>query len=145
MSAKVRVRMATDADGPRIGELGVAQGLALDGIDWSEVAPYWLVAETESGVWGAGPGEAMIVGALQLCLAKPFGRLEMLYLDGALTQRQRARVGKALVGGGLLALKVFGAQFALAQVPHTLPEYKRLLKRRGAVTLSSGNMMAKRL
>ena len=39
-------------------------------MDWSEVYPFWLVAEDEK-----------IVGALQIILAKPIGWLEMLVLD----------------------------------------------------------------
>ena len=125
--------MATNADGPRIGE--IAQDLPIDGLDWSDVAPYWLVAEIDG----------VVVGALQLCLAKPFGWLEMLFIDEALDDLPRGRVTKAIVERGLLALLAFGAQAALGTVPHALPGYKRVLKRRGAVTLGSGNLMVKRL
>ena len=109
MSTKVTVRMATNDDGPRIGE--IAQDDPIAGLDWSDVAPYWLVAEIDGA----------IVGALQLCLAKPFGWLEMLFLDGALDDLPRGRVVKALVERGLLALSAFKAQAALGTVPHDMP------------------------
>ncbi len=40
----MKVRLAQDADGPRVGELARASGFAVDGIDWSSVHPFWLVA-----------------------------------------------------------------------------------------------------
>ncbi len=44
----MKVRLARDADGPRIGELARASGFGLEGIDWSSVHPFWLVAERDA-------------------------------------------------------------------------------------------------
>ena len=131
----MKVRLAHDEDGPRIGELARASGFGIDGIDWSSVHPFWLVAEKD--------GE--MIGAVQLILAKPIGWIEMLVLDADLTTRQQAMAVKTLVDRSLLSLKVFGAQLAMWSVPHELKGYKRVLERRGAVVTSTGNVMAKRL
>jgi hypothetical protein len=130
----VKIRLAQDADGPRIGELARASGFGVEGIDWSEVHPFWLVAEDEK-----------IVGALQIILAKPIGWLEMLVLDPDLTQLARARVVKRLASAGMTALKRFGAQIVMFSVPFEEKAYKKALKKRGAVVTSSGNVLAKRL
>jgi len=129
------VRVAKNADGPRIGELGQAQGFPIEGLDWSDIEPYWLVAESEG----------IVVGAIQLCLAKPFGWLEMLFIDRTLTQQGQAKVMKALVGRGLVSIAAFGAQLALGTVSSSQPAWRRILKRRGGVVLQSGSLLAKRL
>ena len=129
------IRLATNEDGPRIGELARQSGFTVDGLDWSEVHPFWLVAERG--------GE--IVGAIQIILAKPIGWLEMLVLEPDLSDISRARVVKALVEDGTTALRGFGAQVAMGSVPFELKAYKRVLKKRGAVVAFSGNTMIKRL
>ena len=130
----MKIRLAQDADGPRIGELAKFSGFTVDGLDWSEVHPFWLVAEDEK-----------IVGALQIILAKPIGWLEMLVLDPELTELARARVVRKLASAGMTALKGFGAQLVMGSVPHELKSYKKALKKRGAVVCSSGNVLASRL
>ena len=129
----VKVRLAQDADGPRIGELAKFSGFTVD-MNWSEVHPFWLVAEDEK-----------IVGALQVILAKPMGWLEMLVLDPDLTQTARARIVRRLASAGMIALKRFGSQVVMFSVPFEERAYKKVLKKRGAVVTSSGNVLGKRL
>lgn len=130
----MKVRIAQNSDGPRIGELARHSGFTVDGLDWSEVHPFWLVAEDEK-----------IIGALQVILAKPIGWLEMLVLDPDLAELARARTVKGLVTAGLTALKGFGSQLAMGFVPYEEKSYKKVLKKRGAVVAGSGNAMVKRL
>ena len=130
----MKIRIAQNEDGPRIGELAKQSGFTVDGLDWSEVHPFWLVAEDEK-----------IVGALQIILAKPIGWLEMLVLDPELTELARARVVKQLASAGMTALKGFGAQLVMFSVPYEEKSYKKALKKRGAVVTSSGNVLAKLL
>ena len=127
------IRVAKNQDGSRIGQLAQQSGFAVD-MDWSEVHPFWLVAEDEK-----------IVGALQIILAKPIGWLEMLVLDPNLTPLARARVVKRLASAGMTALKRFGSQIVMFSVPFEEKAYKKILKKRGAVVTSSGNVLAKRL
>jgi hypothetical protein len=69
----------------------------------------------------------------------------MLFLDPKLSKPDRARVVKALVERGLFALEAFGSQLAMWSVPDELGTYKKILKKRGAITLSSGSLMARML
>ncbi len=131
----MKVRLAQDADGPRIGELARASGFGVEGIDWASVHPFWLVAERD--------GE--VIGAINIVLSKPIGWLEMLSLDPDLSHRDQAMAVKALVERGAIALKVFGAQMAMGTVPEELGEYRQVLRKRGVVDTGSGFTMAKRL
>ncbi len=133
----MNVRLATDADGPRIGELTQASGFGVEGIDWSQVYPFWLVVEA-----GAG-GE--VLGTIQVIQGQPIGWLEMLSLDPGLTQRGRAMAVKALVGFGVISLKAFGCQVIRGTVPFALESYTKILERHGAVITGSGNVMTMRL
>ncbi len=130
----MNIRLAQNSDGPRIGELAKHSGFTVDGLDWSEVHPFWLVAEDEK-----------VIGALQIILAKPIGWLEMLVLDPDLAELARARAVKHLAAAGMTALKRFGAQLVMFSVPYEEKSYKKVLKKRGAVVTSSGNVLAKRL
>lgn len=137
-SAKARaaeIRMAADADGERIGALVRDAGYSVEGVDWSRVAPYWIVAEID--------GE--IVGCLQVCPGLPIGRLELLGLDDALPHRQRSETYLALVYRGMAMLRAQGAQIASFIVPDQLTSYLRVLKRRGCVVSGGGRMVEKRL
>ena len=132
---EISIRLAQDSDGPRIGALARASGFGVDGIDWSSVHPFWLVAERG--------GE--VVGTIQIILSKPIGWLEMLSLDPGLSHRDKAMAVKALVERGAIALKVFGAQIVMGSVPEELEEYQRILEKRGVVLVASSKLFAKRL
>ena len=129
------IRLATDKDGPRIGELVQQNGFQVSELDWSEVAPWWLVSVEEQ----------KITGAIQICPGKPTGRLEMLSVDPGLDPMPKARTVKELVEQGSATLAMGGSQIAIGVIPFEMKSYKRLLKRRGTVVISSGNVMAKRL
>lgn len=131
----MNIRLATDADGPEIGNLVEAGGFRVDGIDWTNIGPYWLVAEN-----GAG-----IVGCLQVLPGKPIGRLEFLVVDDSLRHRERATIARDLGIQGYATLKLAGAQAASNMVNFRNKGLKRILKRRGARIMTSGNMFIKRL
>lgn len=127
------IRLGTNADGPRIGELVAEGGFDVIGLDWTLIEPYWLVADA---------GEE-IVGCLQVLPGRPVGRLELLAADDSLTHRERTIVIKALIEQGMATLKLAGVQLATGMIPFEHKAYKRLLKKRGAVVIASGNMLAK--
>lgn len=133
----VSLRGATDADGPTIGNLVALNNYNISDqpIDWTRVYPYWVVAEYD--------GE--IVAALQVCMGKPIGRLEMLTIDPELSPQLRGGVFKDIVHYGMHVLKRGGAQFASFMVPFELKSYSRVLKKRGCVKLFQGNTMIRRL
>jgi len=72
------LRLGKNEDGPRIGEL---VGLNFE-VDWSDIEPWWVVAEIDGKV----------VGAVQVCPAKPVARVEMLAIDPELNHRARSEV-----------------------------------------------------
>lgn len=128
------VRLAKNADGPRIGELLEGMGFR-EVLSWDDIEPYWIVAE-DGG---------MIVGAAQLVLGKPVGWMELLSLDQDLSHKRKAMTVKALVYRGMALLQGAGAQMVMFSVPHDLRSYRAILERRGGVVVGSGNLMAKRL
>lgn len=102
----------------------------VDDLDWSEVYPFWALADLK--------GE--IAGAIQICAGKPIGHLEFLLLDN-LSQLDRARVTKALLLNGLQSLKNMGSQVVTGMVPHQEKTYKKMIKNRGGIVVSTGNLM----
>ena len=133
--AALTVRLARDADGSAIAGLARRGGFEIDGLDWSDIEPYWLVA---------GDRER-IIGALQIILGKPIGWLEILVVDKELDHRMTAIAVKALVERGMTLLAGFGASAVMGSVPDDLRDYMDVIERRGGVTQSHGTLFSKRL
>ncbi len=131
----IEVRLAQNEDGDDIHRLLLSGGFEIEGLDWHDIYPHWLVAEIEENV----------VGCFQVCLGKPIGFVEFLATEESLGHRDRACVVKALFDQALAALKTYGAQMASGSIPFELKAYKRVVKRRGGVVLYSGNTFVKRL
>ncbi len=130
----MNVRLATNADGPRIAELVSTQTGA--GLDWTNIYPYWLVAEKGGA----------IVGCLNVALSKPVGRLEFMGLDDSLSPHARGKTFRGLVMQGMATLKAHGTEAIFSVVPFELKSYKRVLKKHfGAVIVGQGNMIIARL
>ena len=124
------VRAATDDDAPRVGWLAYQAGVTLDGLDWSRVAPYWLVAEQE--------GE--LVGAVQLCPSLPIAGLEMLSVSHALPHKTKAATVKMLLLMGCATLQRMGAQYVRGVVGPRRQSFIKILLKRGAIHLSDGGV-----
>ena len=139
------IRLAQDADSERVHELVSAAGFAIEGVDWRELYPYWLVVETRLRQGSGGQDGLSIVGCLQVCPGKPIGRLELLAADKGLSHRDRANTVKLLVTSGMETLRQGGSKLASGIVPFEERAYKRLLKKRGAVVVATGNLMMARL
>ncbi len=131
MTQDIKIRLATNDEGPIIKGFVAATGFKEDYLDWSQIFPFWLVAIVEDE----------IVGCLQVCPSRPIGRLEFLYTVPELSHKMRGLVVWQLVVTGRETLKLEGAQLVSAMIPFELKSYKRLLKRRGATTALSGNLM----
>jgi len=104
-------------------------------LDWSDIGHQWIVCVI---------GER-VVGCLQVLPGKPMGRLEHMGLDDSLEGMQRARVTKLLLDTGYKLLHRSGSKAAMGFVPFDLKHYKRALKKRGGIVVSSGNFMLRRL
>ncbi len=132
---KTSIRHATNTDGEAISELMFSAGYDPRGTDWSDIAPYWLVAEIDNKV----------VGAIQICYGKPMGRLDLTGILPELSAHRGARVYRDLVLSGLQTLHTFGAQTASGYVPFPNRNIKRFLKKIGGRSLGQGNFMEMRL
>ena len=91
----VLVHGATNDDGPRISELVSQMGFAVEGLNWSNVRPSWLVAEIE--------GE--IVGCVQALIGRPVGRLEFLSTSPKASPGEKFQIVLALIAHGLAMLQ----------------------------------------
>jgi hypothetical protein len=132
----VEIRLGKNGEGQRIKELLLADGVVgIEGLDWSRIEPYWLVADLD--------GE--VVGCLQVCLGLPMGRLELLATDKEMPHRMRATVVRELLLQGVATLTRLGAGMATGMVSFDQKAYKKMLRRRGAVVIFSGNTYAKLL
>ncbi len=127
MTIQPTVRLAINADGPRIGEMHGPNKL-----DWSKVEPYWLVAELDNE----------IVGALQMQHGLPVGRLEELTIDAELNPRQRAMVWRQLALVGIRTLMENGSQLVALFIAFDDKQHKKMVKKHlNAKVHRSGNLM----
>lgn len=127
------IRLAQNEDGERIKVLVEPQ---IQSLDWSDIYPYWLVAEKDGKV----------VGCLNVATSKPIGRLDCLAVDPTLGPHAKGRVVRALILQGLATLKQDGASASVSQIPFDLKAYKRILKKHfGAVVIGQGNMILRTL
>lgn len=135
--SEIKTRLATSEDGDAVHGLLVQNGSTYAGqdIDWSDIVPYWLVAEREGKV----------VGALQTCPGKPMGRIEMLVMDASLSQRERAITYREMVNASLSVLRGMGAQIVAVLVPDAMQEYRKFLEGRDCAAWESGTLMVRRL
>ena len=131
----IEVRLAQNEDGEDIRRLARYTGFELSDLDWGDIYPYWLVAELDGG----------ILGCLQICPGKPFGFLELFFVDPGLSQQCRARVLKAVMDQGFQTLKQSGTQVIICMVPFENKALKRILKKRDFTVVASGNFLGKRL
>ena len=129
------IRMAFDKDGGVISRLVRENGFKDEGIDWSHVYPYWLVAEYN--------GE--VVGCIQVRISIPVGGLELLSVKQDLDHTMKSLIVKSLLLCGSSTLKQAGANMAAGVIPFEMKSWKKLLKRRGCVSIGVGNVMARRL
>ena len=132
---KPALRIAENADGKQIGELAWAAGFTVEGVNWEDVYPYWLVAELHGG----------IVGAIQVLPGKPVGRLEMLCVDKSLRKRDRGAVVMALLYQALAVLELHGSQLASGFLPTEMQSYARVIAKRGAWSVGYGELLLARV
>lgn len=131
---KITVGLATNSEGVEIQRLVEEAGFKED-LDWQDIYPYWLIALHED----------KIIGAIQVCLGKPIGRLEMLTTEKDLTGTQRAQVVALLLAQGIKTLKLHGVQMAAGLIDFKLKSYKKLIKRRGGWIMATGNLLGTKI
>lgn len=135
-AVRLVLRLATGEDGPTLGNMLRLSGWEIEGLDWSDPSPNWLVAEIDG----------LIAGCLCVFPGRPIGWVEFLCVEPELRQRTRAKVAKALLEQAMRTIKVGRGQVSAGGVPERLPDYQRVLARRGCqVAASRANVFARRL
>lgn len=130
------IRLAENSDGESLRELLAKSHGEIVGLDWSDIYPYWLVAEKEN----------RIVGCINLAPSKPIGRLDLLAIDPDLGPHARGKVVRALILQGLSTLKHQGCSGSVSSIPFNLRAYKKILKKHfGAIVIGQGNMVMRLL
>lgn len=123
-------RLATQADVPAIQALCKEASMFIEGVDWSDIEPFWIVAEYK--------GE--VVGCINMCLGKPFGYVPIMIV----TKRYlHTGIGISLWKAAERWLASSGAD-GFYWVTHN-KQVLRKLKRIGAVELETMTLCAKRI
>jgi len=133
----IKIRLATNEDGQRIGGLLKASGFHFDDfqINWSDIYPYWLVAEVA--------GE--VIGCVQACPSKPIGQIGLLSVDETVGIKARAIAYKTLVMGAAATLYMAGCQLASGVISDDEESWFGIAQKRGWTFIDSGNIVMKRL
>ena len=135
-----KVRLATNEEPDALRDLAASNGFNFEEsgwiIDWSDVYPWWIVVEDRDDV---------IQGMMQVCAAKPIGRMEFMCVSVELHNRLRSIVVRALIDQGMATLRTAGCQGASGLIPFERTSYKKVAKKRGWVVICSGNNLLKRL
>ena len=132
------VHIAGKEDSEAVHKLVVSNDVAeaiFEGVGWSDISPYWLVAKLK--------GE--VVGCMQVIMAKPIGRIEFLATKPGIHPQARARVVKELMNQGFSVLERAGASMVAGTIATEMKPWKRQIKRMGAEMMGQGNMFVKRL
>lgn len=137
MSRQVTVKMATDEDGPRIGDLLLLCGFNQPGwdIDWTDIGPWWIAAEIDG----------VVEAAVQVCPAKPIARAEMLVINPDLPQLVRARIVIALMTQIRGYVKQCGITGFAGMITDDMHSWLNVAERRGYVSVAEGHAMIKRV
>ena len=134
----VTVRMAKNDDGPDVEALIEKLGWfewSNWKIDWNDLEPNWLVAEH------AG----RFVGCIQVCPARPIGRIEILCVDPELRLIMRYLVTRELTNHAVGVVKMYGAQAVCSTIPWRYGDYLHGAQNRGWEAIDNGSMIMKRL
>ena len=122
--------MAKNSDGATVQAI-VGRTWPVAHLDFSEIEPYWLLAECD--------GEP--VGVVQVLAGKPVGRVEFLCVRDDVHEVTRGRAMKALFNTTTTVLAKYGSSVASAMVAFESKSVKRWMKRRGAIVMFNGNVM----
>jgi len=129
------VRAARNDEGEEIHALVDAMtaqyGWTLPACRWDRIAPFWYVAEV-GGV---------LLGAVQVCVGWPIGRLELLSVRPGLSHTKNAKIVKALLYHAFAAMKLDGTQLICSLVTDKENEFSRVLERLGFTFAVNGRML----
>jgi len=131
---EMTVRGAEDHEGEAVrglvSEMAEQYGWALPPCPWTRLKPFWYVAEVQG----------LILGAVQVCIGWPIGRLELLSVRRNLSHTQRAKVVKALCYHAFDAMKLDGTTLVSLLLPEQDEMFTRVVSRAGAKFTVRGKM-----
>ena len=118
------IRIANYDEGEAIHQLCLASGMwEVNGLDWSRISG-WIVADDEQG----------LVGCIQVCVACPISRVELLFVHPRATHREKAILCRDLVAAAFAVAKMGGASAVHTTIPDHYPdEWRKVIARRDAV------------
>ena len=134
----ITVRMAKNDDGDAVAALMKKDDCwQFDGweVDWSDLEPFWLVAEHEG----------VLMGCIQVVPAKPIGHMDELVVDPDLRPKTRGAVVKKLTDHAVVMTQMYGSQAVQSIIPDKYGVYFGGAKNRGWVSLNQGHVVMRRL
>ena len=131
---EMTVRAAVNEEGEAIHALVDAMtmqyGWKVPQCRWDRVAPFWYGAEVQG----------VLLGAVQICIGWPIGRIELLSVRPGLSHTKTAKIVKALLYHAFGAMKLDGTELACALVSDKENHFMRVLERWGAKGSVKGRM-----
>ena len=106
-----------------------------DGMNMQNASNYWLLAEKGKET----------LGCIMIAFAIPYAFMDFLCLREDLSDMDRGRCVSYLTHKADQMLGASGASFIVSAIPHSLKTYRRVAKRRGYRTASSGALVYKRV
>lgn len=106
-----------------------------DWLNFSNPFPHWILAEQNGDP----------VGMAMLGIGNPFGWIEFLMVDPAVSEMTKGRAVSAIETYAYDALKAFGVSGILSTVSEAKPKFKQIMERRGFVPHGSCTIYLKRL
>lgn len=128
---RVLVEMAWPEDAKAIEQLAWKCGSEMS-LDWSRLGNHWLVCK-----W-----RGRVVGAVQVLLGLPIGRLEFLCVEPSLGFVQRGIVVRDLLVAGLAAHREYGAQAVAGTVAE---QFTNILTARDGAVMDRGAVVGWRV
>lgn len=122
------IRWAVSGDANDIEALLAAEGLVLQGADWSGCERSWLVA----------PGASSLRACIMYSPGRPIARLDFLSIDKDVTGLSRVRVVRGILEAAFAVCALHGASFVTGIVPFMMPEYAEFLSKRGGKAINEG-------
>lgn len=123
---EVQIRAARSEEGRAlkalVDEATQGYGWQLPDCDWSRVAPFWYVAHIEG----------YLLGAVQICVGYPIGRMELLSIRRGLSKTKRAKVVKALVSYVATVMAHDGFPMIGTTIPEQDAQFLKIVMRYGA-------------
>lgn len=131
----VEIRLAVNSAGPEIEKLLALNGIKLEGADWNNVFPHWLIACVEE----------LVIGCVQVMPSKPVGYLEFLFVHPDTPFKFRAVAIRKLWLQGTATLYHAGCNYVGGAVATGNRKFANVLENLRCVKTYQADLWVKRL